>query len=288
MPLNDPPRLLDPGAAVPEAVRDGLEAARGDLPRGDQLARLAARLPMGGARPPGGSGASPQGGGVPAPPLGPIASLLPAAGIGALLAIGLLGVQALLAKPAPTSIPSRDPAPFAAVAPRAVVAGFGSATPQAQARSHSQEDLSPKAGGAAPFRCPHDGNGRPPREPRQRQAAGIQLRRHLQPRRARTKARSSSSSAPRTPCAAARSKRWTSRTGTLRASPAERWSRSEKSSPSTPSSGSAARAMRARARRLSRRASRPRPTSRESRPWCTLRRARAQHGTSRRNRRRGS
>jgi hypothetical protein len=136
MTVKDPPRLLDAGIDMPDALRKGLKAARGDVPRGDQLTRLAGRLPMGGAPPPGGNsssprggGASPQGargGGAPAPSLGPMTSLLPAAGIGAFLAIATLGLQALMTRPDPPPVPARNTTAAVAVAPRAAVAVGGS------------------------------------------------------------------------------------------------------------------------------------------------------------------
>jgi hypothetical protein len=55
--MNDretPPRF--PGSGAPDLLRDAMTSARADVPDAAQLARLAARLPLG-APPPGGSGA---------------------------------------------------------------------------------------------------------------------------------------------------------------------------------------------------------------------------------------
>ena len=46
MPLKDPPRLLDSPTGTPDFLRDALDAGRADVPRVDQLARLAQRLPI--------------------------------------------------------------------------------------------------------------------------------------------------------------------------------------------------------------------------------------------------
>ncbi|APR87423.1 putative Fe-S oxidoreductase [Minicystis rosea] len=89
---RDPPRLLDPRSSAPDAVRSALRAGRARLPEADQLARLAAKLPLGGG--PGPSGSGPE-----APPLGAGAaslaapSVLPGVLIGAALAVALVGAS---------------------------------------------------------------------------------------------------------------------------------------------------------------------------------------------------
>lgn len=101
-PTQDPPRLVD--ASGESALRDALAGARADLPGADRLAAVAARLPLAGPAP---SGGTPRGGAPHAPPLpamSPATSLLPAMGIGAALAVAVLAV---------TWIPSSAPPPRA-------------------------------------------------------------------------------------------------------------------------------------------------------------------------------
>ncbi|APR81244.1 Outer membrane protein, OmpA/MotB family protein [Minicystis rosea] len=87
---REPLRLLDPDATASEPLRAALEAGRADLPDAAHLARLAARLPLGGPPPP------PD---APPPPQAPLAPLAPAAApsalggavAGAALAVAVIG-----------------------------------------------------------------------------------------------------------------------------------------------------------------------------------------------------
>jgi len=113
---TDPPRL--PLADTPEALRRGVEAARADLPSAQQLAALAARLPLAGNGPEGGG----DGGSTPTPPVAPgvgggasaLRWLLPALGgtVVAVLAV-FLGLRA----PSPPVTPPAPALPEAALAP---------------------------------------------------------------------------------------------------------------------------------------------------------------------------
>ncbi|XXX80252.1 hypothetical protein WMF30_15910 [Sorangium sp. So ce134] len=134
---GEPPRLID-GDGGPDALRLGLEAARGDAPDAARLARLAARLPLGGPGPTGGSGApaggsgaptggsgAPTGGsGAPAGGSGAPAGLAPAAaaapptalsGLAIGAAVGVVLVGAVWLMP-PRSQPPPEPPRAAAVA----------------------------------------------------------------------------------------------------------------------------------------------------------------------------
>ncbi|WP_437330833.1 hypothetical protein [Sorangium sp. So ce381] len=90
--LKDPPRLVDASSDTTDAVRAVLRAGRRELPGPSDLARLAARLPLGPLPPP---GASPP----PPPPPAPGHLTAAAAGpsvassalLGALLGLGVVG-----------------------------------------------------------------------------------------------------------------------------------------------------------------------------------------------------
>ncbi|MDC0676257.1 hypothetical protein [Sorangium atrum] len=94
---KDPPRLVDASSDTTDAVRAVLRAGRRELPGPSDLARLAARLPLGPLPPPGASppGASPP----PPPPPAPGHLTAAAAGpsvassalLGALLGLGVVG-----------------------------------------------------------------------------------------------------------------------------------------------------------------------------------------------------
>ncbi|XXX77393.1 hypothetical protein WMF30_01285 [Sorangium sp. So ce134] len=114
---KDPPRLFDASSDTTDAVRGVLRAGRRELPGPSDLARLAARLPLGPLPPPGASppGASPPGASLPGasppagapqvasppppPPLAPGHLTAAAAGpsvassalLGALLGLGVVG-----------------------------------------------------------------------------------------------------------------------------------------------------------------------------------------------------
>jgi hypothetical protein len=88
--LKDPPRLLDSTAKTPNFVRDALDAGRADVPRHDQLARLAQRLPID-VPPPAGPGSAPA-------PVAAIPSALPGAIVGAALGLAVIGLHALLTR----------------------------------------------------------------------------------------------------------------------------------------------------------------------------------------------
>lgn len=74
MSLQDPPRLSEPASGTSDAVRALLKAGRRELPRPEELARLAARLPLG-----------------PLPPAGAVPSVVPGALVGALLGLAVAG-----------------------------------------------------------------------------------------------------------------------------------------------------------------------------------------------------
>ncbi|WP_437307145.1 hypothetical protein [Sorangium sp. So ce388] len=105
---KDPPRLFDASSDTTDAVRAVLRAGQRELPGPSDLARLAARLPLGPLPPPGASppGASPPPAGAPqvaslppSPPLAPGHLTAAAAGpsvassalLGALLGLGVVG-----------------------------------------------------------------------------------------------------------------------------------------------------------------------------------------------------
>lgn len=91
MPLKDPPRLLDSAAGAPDFVRDALDAGRADVPRLDQLARLAQRLPI--EVPPPNGPASP-----PTALLATLPSALPGAIVGAVLGLAVIGLHTLFTR----------------------------------------------------------------------------------------------------------------------------------------------------------------------------------------------
>jgi hypothetical protein len=129
MPLKDPPRLLDSAAGAPDYLRDALDAGRADVPRTDQLARLASRLPID-VLPPNGPGSPPP------TPLTAIPSALPGAIVGAVLGLAVIGIHALF---------SRSEAPIAVDrgAPTAILVATAAAP-------------------ATPERAPRDGAITPP------------------------------------------------------------------------------------------------------------------------------
>ena len=111
MPLKDPPRLLDSAAGAPDYLRDALDAGRADVPRTDQLARLAQRLPID-APPPNGTGSPPRG------PLTTIPSAVPGAIVGAVLGLAVIGLHALFTRAEAPPTVDRG-APTAILAPAA-------------------------------------------------------------------------------------------------------------------------------------------------------------------------
>ncbi len=119
MPLNDPPRLLDPGSKSAGFVRDALDAGRADIPSVDQLARLAQRLPIG-APPPNGPRSPPTGS--PPAPLAALPSALPGAIVGAALGLAVIGLHALLAS-------TGSPLAAEPIAPPAIVVAASSSAP---------------------------------------------------------------------------------------------------------------------------------------------------------------
>ncbi|MFT3776321.1 MAG: hypothetical protein QM820_64070 [Minicystis sp.] len=95
---DEPTRLLD-AAGAPASLRAALEAGRADLPDAARLARLAARLPLGGPPAPSSPPDAPDAPPSPQPPFAPAAPLAPAAvpsalsGVvaGAALALAVVG-----------------------------------------------------------------------------------------------------------------------------------------------------------------------------------------------------
>jgi hypothetical protein len=118
VPLNDPPRLLDPDAKTPGFLRDALDAGRADVPSLDQMARLAQRLPI--DVPPPNAPRSPPRGSTPAP-LTATPSALPGAIVGAALGLAVIGLHALLSSAGSPVIaaPIAPPAIVVAASPRA-------------------------------------------------------------------------------------------------------------------------------------------------------------------------
>jgi hypothetical protein len=140
VPLNDPPRLLDPAAKTPGFMRDALDAGRADVPNLDQMARLAQRLPI--AVPPPNAPRSPPTGSPPAP-LTAIPSALPGAIVGAALGLAVIGLHALL-----TSVGS--PVIAAPIAPSAIVAA---ASPRASTPERPRRDEATTPQSPAPARA---------------------------------------------------------------------------------------------------------------------------------------
>jgi hypothetical protein len=116
---KDPPRLLDldldPDTGARDFVRRALDAGRADGPRPDQLARLAQRLPLVHAAPPAPRAPVTTTPAAPPAPLAAIPSALPGAIVGAVLALAVLGLHALLS-------PSEAPPPAPREAPAATLA----------------------------------------------------------------------------------------------------------------------------------------------------------------------
>ena len=124
--LDEPARLFDAGSSTTDGVRRVLRSGQRGLPGADDLARLAARLPLGPLPPP--SGSTPKG--APPRPFAPrlppaaiaIPSALPGALVGAVLALGVVGGMAwrdAASTPAATltqaSIPTTPAAPIASL-----------------------------------------------------------------------------------------------------------------------------------------------------------------------------
>ncbi len=113
---QDPPRLFNAASDTTDGVRAVLRSGKRELPAAGDLARLAARLPLGPLPPP--SGASPS------PPLAPPSlaavaapSVIPGAIVGALLALGVVGGMAWRdAVEAPAKALSSPAAPASAIA----------------------------------------------------------------------------------------------------------------------------------------------------------------------------
>lgn len=118
--LQDPPRLLDASSDTTDAVRAVLRAGKRELPGASDLARLAARLPLGPLPPP--SGLPPQAPSslpAPSPPAAALTprasgllatsaampSVIPGAIVGAILGLGVVGGAWLrdAAVPAPSA-----------------------------------------------------------------------------------------------------------------------------------------------------------------------------------------
>ncbi len=125
--LDEPARLFDAKSATTDGVRRVLRSGQRGLPGPDELARLAARLPLGPLPPPGGS--TPKGS-LPRPfaprlPPAAVPSVLPGALVGAVLALGVVGVMAwrdATSTPAPTLTPASTPTTSAApIAPPRLV-----------------------------------------------------------------------------------------------------------------------------------------------------------------------
>lgn len=115
MPLKDPPRLLDSAAGAPDYLRDALDAGRADVPRTDQLARLAQRLPID-VPPPNGPVSPPRA------PLATIPSALPGAIVGAVLGLAVIGLHTLFTRTeAPTTVDRGAPTAILAPATTAPV-----------------------------------------------------------------------------------------------------------------------------------------------------------------------
>jgi hypothetical protein len=174
VPLNDPPRLLDPAAKTPGFVRDALDAGRADVPSLDQMARLAQRLPI--DVPPPNGPRSPPAGSTPTP-LTAIPSALPGAIVGAALGLAVIGLHALLSSAgspvvadpiAPPAIavaassrasiperPRRDDAitPQSPAPVRAVTAPASSAAAAADPPARAA-DATPTGGAVAPVLAP--------------------------------------------------------------------------------------------------------------------------------------
>ncbi|WP_437479388.1 hypothetical protein WME75_33405 [Sorangium sp. So ce1014] len=183
---KDPPRLFDASSDTTDAVRAVLRAGQRELPGSSDLARLAARLPLGPLPPPGASppGASPPAGAPqvaslpPSPPLAPGHLTAAAAGpsvassalLGALLGLGVVGgvwwrdaataprdaapsaiasaAWPSVAAPTPTPPPPAEPGLDGAGHARSE-AGRGAAREPSSATA-PHDELLPRAGTAAP------------------------------------------------------------------------------------------------------------------------------------------
>lgn len=170
---RDPRRLLHPRSGTPDAVRRALDAGRGEAPGADRLARMAARLPVGGPSGGGGPGSGP--GAVPtkiaqvatttAAPLWP--SILVGAVLGGVVGAGLPFGQAVSTSAGPPLPPRASseivaaPLPGPAAPPPSAEAKVPEYDPPRQGPSRSAAIVAP-----AP-RAPLD-------EPASAQAAGAE------------------------------------------------------------------------------------------------------------------
>jgi hypothetical protein len=96
--LEEPARLFDPASPTTDGVRRVLRSGQRGLPGPDELARLAARLPLGPLPPPSGSTptpkASPPRPSLPRLPAAAVPSALPGALVGVVLALGVVAGMA--------------------------------------------------------------------------------------------------------------------------------------------------------------------------------------------------
>ncbi|WP_437318089.1 hypothetical protein [Sorangium sp. So ce385] len=159
---KDPPRLFDASSDTTDAVRAVLRAGRREFPGPSDLARLAARLPLGplpppGASPPGASPPPPVASPPPSPPLAPghltaaVAgpSVVSSALLGALLGLGVVG--GVWWRDAATAPRDAAPSAVASAAPPRVAAPTPAPPPSAEPGPGRAGHAGSEAGrGAAP------------------------------------------------------------------------------------------------------------------------------------------
>ena len=159
--LEEPARLFDAASATTDPVRAVLRAGQRGLPAPADLARLAARLPLGPLPPP--SGAPPAGPPPSPAPLrlvagGAAPSALPGAIVGALLALGVVGGMWWRDAVAPRE--AAAPAPIAAVESPTAVEGAAAAPALDRDPAPAVSAIAPARSASPPPR------GAPPIEPK--------------------------------------------------------------------------------------------------------------------------
>lgn len=156
---DDPARLFDAGSDTTEGVRAVLRSGQRGLPGPDELARLAARLPLGPLPPPSGT---PPAGSLPRAPLrliAPVAvpSVLPGALVGVVLGLVVVAVMAwrdTVSSPtgnfAAAPVATNQQAPIASSRPVAPRSAEAPVDPAGPARGRAAVSSAPRASAEGP------------------------------------------------------------------------------------------------------------------------------------------